>query len=360
MTRHPFDLKLISEILNLNYKTFYRWVRDEYCRIGSPEVQEELHGHDIIATADNGKKHLVDVPIYRPECVGESMAIDEKSVGDNVYTTLTNAKTGEIALMCGSLEASVVSLVMGGFGSGTLGRVHSVTRDFSATYEAVSSRTFPSAMQTVDKFHAVKEFMTDLQAFRIKLKNKELSLYKKEKTEHRKRYLEDQEKPRSQQTVRKVYHPRLLPNGETTAELLHRSRYLLYKRPQDWSFAQLRRARLLFDTFPELHRAYRQTVDFRNWYTGNWYDSREVKEYQLREWVNEVRNSPKSPIAAFADTVEANWDYILNYFVGHHTNAIAESTNAKIQMAAIKNRGARDSDLFFFRLSHFLNPVTSV
>ena len=43
-----------------------------------------------------------------------------------------------------------------------------------------------------------------------------------------------------------------------------------------------------------------------------------------------------------------------------NTNAIAESTNAKIQMAAIKNRGARDLDFFFFRFAHFLNPVTSL
>ena len=43
-----------------------------------------------------------------------------------------------------------------------------------------------------------------------------------------------------------------------------------------------------------------------------------------------------------------------------NTNAIAEITNAKIQMAAIKNRGARDLDFFFFRLAHFLNPVTSL
>ena len=35
-------------------------------------------------------------------------------------------------------------------------------------------------------------------------------------------------------------------------------------------------------------------------------------------------------------------------------------TKAKIQMAAIKNRGARDLDFFFFRLAHFLNPVTSL
>lgn len=63
--------------------------------------------------------------------------------------------------------------------------------------------------------------------------------------------------------------------------------------------------------------------------------------------------------SAFADTIESILEYVLNCFVGHKANAIAEGTNAKIQIASIKNRGARDIDFFFFRLAHFLNPVTS-
>ncbi|MCQ2222053.1 MAG: transposase, partial [Prevotella sp.] len=347
MKNHPFDLKIISDIQNLKYKTFYRWVRDEFCRIPSAEVQQELHEHDMVSAGGYGRPYMVDVPVFRPECVGESMAIDEKSVGDEVYTVFTNAKTGNIALMCSSLEASSISLVMSRFGDEVLNRVKSITRDFSSTYEAVANRMLPSSMQTVDKFHAIKELMTDLQAFRIELKNKELKRYRKEKALHKKAYQEDQKLPRSRRTVKKVYHPEKLPNGETTAELLHRSRYLLYKRPAEWSFRQLSRAKLLFGAFPDLQRAYQQTVTFRDWYKGQPFDSRDVKEHLLSKWIEDVRATSKSPLAPFADTVECNWDYMLNYFVGHNTNAIAESTNAKIQMAAIKNRGARDLDFFF-------------
>lgn len=359
MRSHSFDLKIISEIQNINYKTFYRWVRDEFCEISSPKVQQELHGHDTPSSSGSGKPYMVEVPIFRPECVGESMAIDEKSVGNEVYTVFTNSKTGNIALMCSSLEASNICLIMSRFGETVLGRVKSVTRDFSATYEAVATRMLPSAMQTVDKFHTVKELMSDLQSFRIELKNKELKRYKKERAAHKKAYLEDQRLPRSKQTIRKVYHPQTLQNGETTAELLNRSKYLLYKRPDDWTFRQAQRAKLLFETFPELHLPYQQAVTFRNWYQGQINDLRDFKECRLKEWIDDVMATKKSPLSAFADTIESNWDYVLNYFVGHNTNAIAESTNAKIQIAAIKNRGARDIDFFFFRLAHFLNPVTS-
>ena len=44
----------------------------------------------------------------------------------------------------------------------------------------------------------------------------------------------------------------------------------------------------------------------------------------------DVTATKKSPLSAFADTIESNWDYVLNYFIGHNTNAIAESTKSFI------------------------------
>ena len=61
----------------------------------------------------------------------------------------------------------------------------------------------------------------------------------------------------------------------------------------------------------------------------------------------------QSPFNNFCSLVEANRDYIVNYFDGFHTNAIAESTNAQIQLAAIKNRGSRDLDFFLYRVANF-------
>ena len=52
--------------------------------------------------------------------------------------------------------------------------------------------------------------------------------------------------------------------------------------------------------------------------------------------------------------IESNRDYVLNYFDGLRTNAIAESINAKIQIAIIKNRGSRDLDFFLYRVANFL------
>lgn len=51
---------------------------------------------------------------------------------------------------------------------------------------------------------------------------------------------------------------------------------------------------------------------------------------------------------------EANCEYIVNYFDGYHTNAIAVSTNAKIQLAAIKNRGSRDLVFLHYCVANFL------
>jgi len=46
---------------------------------------------------------------------------------------------------------------------------------------------------------------------------------------------------------------------------------------------------------------------------------------------------------------------ILAYFEKRHTNAFAESLNAKIQKFIINNFGIRNRDFFHFRLMKFLS-----
>ncbi len=52
----------------------------------------------------------------------------------------------------------------------------------------------------------------------------------------------------------------------------------------------------------------------------------------------------------FRSSVENNADYILNYYQQYATNAIAESTNARIQGYIRDNKGTRDIDFFHYRL----------
>ncbi|MBT8245652.1 MAG: hypothetical protein HKP48_09700 [Winogradskyella sp.] len=46
--------------------------------------------------------------------------------------------------------------------------------------------------------------------------------------------------------------------------LLARSRYIIAKKPHQWTDNQKQRARLLFKKYPELEIAYNHTIEFRN------------------------------------------------------------------------------------------------
>ena len=64
-------------------------------------VQKSLHENDIPLPPQEvtKEKESIDVPILKPEHIGEHMAVDEKYINGEFYTLLTNGKTGKIALM---------------------------------------------------------------------------------------------------------------------------------------------------------------------------------------------------------------------------------------------------------------------
>jgi transposase len=59
------------------------------------------------------------------------------------------------------------------------------------------------------------------------------------------------------------YIPATLENGDTLKELLARSRYLLYKTPNDMTLNQTIRASLLFKQYPVLEQAYKLSLEYR-------------------------------------------------------------------------------------------------
>ena len=113
-----------------------------------------------------------------------------------------------------------------------------------------------------------------------------------------------------------------------------------------------------------------------------------LKAWQLLLWIKHGRKLRQSPFNNFCSMIESNRSYILIYFDGFPTNAIAgstnvfnklsaegkfhrvctmprrenvrhEETNAKILIAAIKNRGSRALDFFLYRVANLLKLITS-
>lgn len=354
-SKDPFDLKVISDVLQVGYDSLRRWVRDCIMKIDSAEVQEELHGMDFKTPPSGHGGGTVGVPVFRPENVGENMAIDEKYIKQEYYTILTNADTGRIAMMCRSLDYPTLVVALLRFGVETLDKVKVVTRDLSATFEAVCSMVFPEAMQVADKFHIVMHLTKALQDYRVRLKKDAERQERLAAAKHAEKYKENEQKPKEERVpMSKKYLVPRLENGETRAEMLHRSRYVLYKSPYDMNEWQRKRADLLFKHFPNLKNAYNQYIQFREWYASDPSCSKDFNDWRLSLWIKHSRELKQKPFNDFCSMIETNRDYIINYFDGYHTNAIAESTNAKIQLAAIKNRGSRDTDFFLYRIANFL------
>ncbi len=157
-----------------------------------------------------------------------------------------------------------------------------VTRDLSPTVESVYSMVFPDAVQTADKFHVVTHLTKAMQDYRVKLKKAEERRERRTAKEHESKYRENAAKPASERLpMKKKYLVPRLPNGETRAELLHCSRYLLYRRPEDWSLRQRYRASLLFSCYSGLERAYTQYILFLRWYTPEAGCEKDLKDWQL-------------------------------------------------------------------------------
>jgi transposase len=148
-----------------------------------------------------------------------------------------------------------------------------------------------------------------------------------------------------------VYVNQVALNGETFLELLARSRYLLYKFPNQWTDTQKRRADALFAKFPEIQKAYRLACDFRTWYSKE--NIRKPKQYiisNLLGWYKDVELADVDEMLNFKSSVGRNQLAITNYFSNGHTNAIAENMNGRIQQFITANKGTRDINFFYFKI----------
>ena len=139
----------------------------------------------------------------------------------------------------------------------------------------------------------------------------------------------------------------MLENGETPKQLLARSKYILAKKPNDWTANQTQRAALLFKHFPPLQTAYHHTLDFRNIYENT---HKATAKIAFEKWIDKINQAAMKHFYTVANTVKYNLDNILNFFNNRNTNANTESFNSKIKLFRANIRGVTDTKFFLFRL----------
>ena len=334
MDEKPVNFTTIGSFLKLKPQTVYTWYR-QYLS-GYPEaVNSGQWGKNDFTGSDKRKKA---VPVLKPENLGEEMAVDEKMIDEEFYTVLTNRQTGKIALLAETLQVADLRRLVTQMGDAA-GKVKEITMDLSTTYKNFAAQCFPNATVIADKFHVVKHIVEAVQAFRLRLKQEELSKIPSTKKERR-----EYEKA-----------TRLI-NGESRTEMLTRSRYLLSKKEENWTVSQQKRASLLFETVPQIKQVYDLTQKIRRWL-----DHRNVGKYdweierELIDWYDHAEQQKLPEVENLIRLIGSHEQIIMNYFIKGKTNAKAEAINSKIQRFIAANYGVRDKDFFMYRLARYFS-----
>lgn len=215
-------------------------------------------------------------------------------------------------------------------------KVQEITLDMAFSMKHIAGKCFPKAIQVTDRFHVQKLAIEALQDLRIKHRWEAIDL--------------ENEQLQRAKTKGIDYSPEFFNNGDTTKQLLARSRYLLYKSPSNWTHTQAQRAKILFKAYPDIHQAYTLVNDLRNIFN----QTTEVKiaYTKLAHWYRKVEESGFKAFNIVANSIHLNYRSILNYFRNRSTNASAESFNAKIKAFRSQFRGVKNIEFFLYRLTN--------
>ena len=285
------------------------------------------------------KSHAQDWLVF-PENIGEQLSIDETSISQGeLYTILTNksAQGGKgtiVAIVSGTKSDEVIE-ALERIPEELRAKVKEITLDMSDSMRRIVRSCFPEATLVIDRFHVQKLAYDAVQEMRIAFRwdaiNEETDAMEEAKLSGRE------------------YIPQILQNGDSKKQLLARSRYLLFKSAEKWTERQKQRAKILFELYPNLKKAYSLAHSLRMIFSKN--SIKDAARLSLAKWYNQVADAEFKSFNTIAATIYEHYEEILNFFINRSTNASAESFNAKIKEFRAKLRGVADVDFFLFRLT---------
>lgn len=256
-----------------------------------------------------------------------------------LYTVITNKKAkgqkGALVAMIHGTKSTEIASILNKIPPDKRNIVQEITMDMAGSIELISKDCFPRATQVIDRFH-VQQLVSDaVQEIRINLRREAIQ--------------EENESIKQARKEKRKYEPTVFKNGDTTKQLLARSRYLLFKSESKWTAQQCERAKILFNQYPEIKKAYDISMQFRSFYEHS-KTVLEAKE-KLDKWYRKVEEENLDSFITAAESIRLHETTILNYFINRSTNASAESFNAKLKGFRTVVRGVRDKKFFLFRIS---------
>lgn len=276
-----------------------------------------------------------------PQNIGANLSIDETALSfDELYTIITNkkakGKAGSIVAIIKGTKADNIISILNKIPLKLRNKVQEMTLDMAPNMELIVKKSFPNATLVTDRFHVQKLAVEALQEIRIKHRWEAIDVEN-----------EAIEKAKQQ---KKKYNPVILENGETKKQLLARSRYLLYKKENKWTDNQKERAKILFESYPDIKTAYQLSIELANIFQNT---KDKIYAYtKLAKWHEKVNQTGFKSFNTISRTIINHYKTILNYFDNRSTNASAESFNAKIKAFRSHFRGVRSIEFFLFRLTN--------
>ena len=324
MDRYPIAASSLEKYYHINGDQFERQYKEHLS--GFMEWEEASHASDWLVF---------------PENFGPRMSIDETSLSDGeLYTVVTNkdahGQEGALAAIIQGTKAEVVNAALDRVPLENRRLVTEITLDLSPSMRNICIMKFPNAKRVIDRFHIQKLACDAIQEMRIAHRWEAL------KAEHKRRlYVRE---------TGEDLPPEKFENGDTRPQLLVRSRYLLFKSREKWTDSQKRRAKILFEQYPDLEQAYELADGLRRIFGKS--SRRSLAATRLAKWYEAVKNSGFDSFKVIAATFFDHETEILNFFDNRSTNASAESFNCKIKTFRAQLRGVSDVNYFLFRLQN--------
>ena len=223
------------------------------------------------------QKDHAHIRMLFPANLGSRLSIDETSLSNGeLYTILTNKEAkgqkGTLVAMIKGTKAETVINILLQIPKRFRDKVEEITLDMSGSMNQIVKRCFGKATKVIDRFHVQKLAYDALQEMRIKHRWDAIN--------------EETDSMANARWEKKEYVPLRFENGDTKKQLLARSRYLLFKSPNNWSESQKVRARILFAKYPDIKQAFSLTHSLRMIFSHT--KDKGVALTKLARWYNDV------------------------------------------------------------------------
>jgi transposase len=325
------NIAMVARMFGLLPGTLQYWYQN-FLSDYLPDIEKKKWPAQKIETADRTTGEVKEKPVYifKKENLGEKMSIDDKAIGHDVFTILSNHDTGRIAMMVESAKSEEVEQAMELFGN-ELQKVKNISMDMSPTYALVADNLMPRATQVIDKFHVMKYVYDAVKEVRNRIR-KELAAAL---TKGKKKTAEDKQKL-------------------SELELIRRVRHAITQSPDKWNDEMKQTVEDVFDKHGDLKKAYQISRNFKQWYDyQNRIKSMEQITDILHQWYYQANELKE--FESVIKMIRKHEDEIINFFKHGMSNARAERLNGKIQRFVSNNYGIKDKDFCIYRIAGYFS-----